>query len=321
MALELDPEVAAGLAAVAEAAGGALPPPAPPGDWRARREMFDALLTSMADSEQLPADVTIGSREATGSDGAVVPLRWYRPGRSPAGEAGPAWLYIHGGGMILGSAEMSEPNVAGLASQSGVPILSVDYRLAPEHPHPTPVEDCYAALTHLHDHASELGVDPGRIGVAGDSAGGGLAAALSLLARDRGGPAIAFQLLVYPMLDDRTVVPDPAIAPYATWTYDDNLTGWAALLGDDRSGPDHPVVAVPARAGDLRGLPPAYIEVGELDIFRDEDIEYASRLRAAGVSAELHVHPGAPHAFEGFAPQAAVSRRAVADRLRVLRSI
>ncbi|HNM93171.1 MAG TPA: alpha/beta hydrolase fold domain-containing protein, partial [Mycobacterium sp.] len=155
-----------------------------------------------------------------------------------------------------------------------------------------------------------------------DSAGGGLAAGVALLARDRGGPALALQLLIYPMLDDRTRTPSPELAPeFLTWNYEDNLTGWTALLGAAAGGDDVPVYAAPARAADLAGLPPAYLDVGDLDIFRDEDIDYARRLSAAGVATELHVHPGCPHAFEGLAPGADVSRRVIADRVRRLRSL
>src|ERR1700744_2400229 len=184
---------------------------------------------------------------------------------------------------------------------SGVPLMAVDYRLAPAHPPPVPVEDCYAALVWLAEHAAELGADPARIGIMGDSAGGGLAAATPRVAHERGGPALTRQILIYPMLDDRTTVPDPELAGLATWNYDDNITGWTALLGDRAGGPDVPWSAAPARAispADLAGLPPAYIEVGELDIFRAEDAAYAAALSAAGVSAEFHLHPGCPHGFE-----------------------
>jgi acetyl esterase/lipase len=201
----------------------------------------------------------------------------------------------------------------------------VDYRIAPEHPHPTPVEDCYAALRWLAEGAATLGVDPARIGVMGDSAGGGLAAGVCLLARDRGGPPVAAQLLIYPMLDDRTHTPDPALLPFLTWSYDDNITGWAALLGDKAridgagTGAVSPYAA-PARATDLTGLPDTYIDVGDLDIFRDEDITYARRLSDAGVPTELHLHPGCPHAFEALARRADVSQRAIGDRVRRLRA-
>jgi acetyl esterase/lipase len=199
-------------------------------------------------------------------------------------------------------------------------MLSVDYRLAPEHPHPIPVEDAYTGLLWLVEHAAELGVDPARIAVMGDSAGGGLAAAVAILSRDRGGPAIARQILLYPMLDDRTT-PDSHIAPFAGWTYDDNATGWQALLGDRAGGPDVDAAAAPARTTDATGLPPAYIEVGQLDVFRDEDVHYALTLSRAGVPVELHLHPGVPHEYDALAPDADVSRRARADRLRVLTSL
>ncbi len=154
----------------------------------------------------------------------------------------------------------------------------------------------------------------------GDSGGGGLAAAAALLARDRG-LAVARQILIYPMLDDRTTTPDPALAPWAGWSYDDNYTGWHALLGDLIGGPDVPAYAAPARAADLSGLPATYIEVGELDIFRDEAIEYARRIALTGTSVELHVHPGCPHGFDRITAEAGVVRRARADRLRALTTL
>jgi acetyl esterase/lipase len=200
-------------------------------------------------------------------------------------------------------------------------MLSVEYRRAPEHPFPTPLEDAYAALHWLHEHASELGVDPDRVGVMGDSAGGGMAAALTILARDRGGPRIARQILLMPMLDDRTVTPDPHIAPYLLWSYDDSLTAWPALLGETAGGPDVPATAAPARLEDATGLPPAYIEVGQLDVFRDEDTAYATKLSRAGVPVEFHLHPGVPHEFDSIAFNSDVARRAIADRVRVLKSI
>jgi acetyl esterase/lipase len=199
-------------------------------------------------------------------------------------------------------------------------MLIVDYRIAPEHPHPTPVEDCDAALRWLAANAAALGVDPARIGVMGDSAGGGLAAGVCLLARDRGDPPVAQQLLIYPMLDDRIHTPDTRLLPFLTWTYDDNVTGWAALLGDNAGADAVPPYAAPARATGLTGLPATYIDVGDLDIFRDEDIAYARRLSDAGVPTELHLHPGCPHAFEILARGADVSRRAIGDRIRRLRT-
>jgi acetyl esterase/lipase len=200
-------------------------------------------------------------------------------------------------------------------------MLSVEYRRAPEHPYPTPVEDAYAALRWLHDHAAELGVDPDRIGVMGDSAGGGMAAALTILARERGGPRIARQILLMPMLDDRTTTPDPLIEPFLIWSYDDSLTAWPALLGDAAGSDAVPATAAPARLLDAAGLPPAYIEVGQLDVFRDEDLAYATKLSRAGVDVEFHLRPGVPHEFDSIAPDSDVARRAIADRVRALRSL
>ena len=223
--------------------------------------------------------------------------------------------------MILSNARLYDGPVARYTSASGVPFFSVDYRYAPEFPAPVPVTDCYAALRWLADHAADLGVDPGRIAIMGDSGGGGVAASLAIYARDQGGPAISKQVLIYPMLDDRTTVPDPEIEPFAVWSYDDNITGWGALLGDDAGGEDVSPYGAAARLEDFAGLPPAYIEVGELDIFRDEDVDYARRLTAAGISAELHVHPRVPHAFEALVPRAEVSQRSYAERNRVLRGL
>jgi acetyl esterase/lipase len=319
--LEPLPEIAAVLQAAAP------PPDSDPGpavgDVITRRTNTAAMFTALASSMEVPPDVEVRRHNLTAADGQVLPLTWYQP----IGErtAGAAMLYLHGGGMIA-SLEQTAPvydiAVRQYVSRSGVPALVVDYRVAPEHPHPTPVEDCYAALQWLHEHAAELDVDPTRLAVAGDSAGGGLAAGVALLARDRGGPRLALQLLIYPMLDDRTVVPDPQLRPeFLVWTYDDNVTGWGALLGAAAGGADVSPYAAPARAADLAGLPPAYIDVGDLDVFRDEDVDYARRLLAAGVPTELHVYPGCPHGFEVVAGDLEVSRRAIDDRVRRLAAL
>ncbi len=296
MTLTLDPEVADALAPMFAAMADATPPAV--GDVQTRRTLLEGLFAHTSAAQPMPDDVTITDFSTPASDGAEILLRWYAPrGAAP----GPAVLYLHGGGMILGRVELFDGPVARCAAASGVPMLSVEYRRAPEHPHPTPIEDCYAGLQWLHDHATELGVAPDRVAVMGDSAGGGLAAGLALMARDRSGPALARQILVMPMLDDRTTAPDPEIAPFAAWSYDDNLTGWQVLLGDGAGGPTVSPYAAPARAQDLTGLPPAYLEVGQLDIFRDEDLDYAQRLSRAGVPVEFHLHPGVPHEFDQVA--------------------
>jgi acetyl esterase/lipase len=319
VALSMDPEIAAAMAAMA---GDEAVAPPPRGDVETRRVNAKAMFDAVASGRSAVTGVEVEEYSVTVADGANLPLRWYRP--AGAALRGSALLYLHGGGMILAWSDVGslyDVVMREYVAASGVPALVVDYRVAPEHPDPTPVTDCYAALQWLADHAAELGVDPSRIGVAGDSAGGGLAAGVALLARDRRGPAIALQLLAYPMLDDRTVEPEPQLPPdVLVWSYDDNVTGWSALLGN--AGAEAvSVYAAPARATDLTGLPPAYIDTGDLDIFRDEDVQYARRLALAGVPTELHVHPGCPHGFETFVPTAAVSRRAVADRIRRMRSL
>jgi acetyl esterase/lipase len=251
--------------------------PLPVGDVQSRRRMMEPLHARLDTAQPIPDDVVVKDFEATAADGAKLLLRWY----AKQGAAyGPAVLHLHGSGMILSSVELYDGTVSRYVSAGSVPFLSVEYRLAPEFPHPTPVEDAFAGLTWLADHADELGVDPARIAVMGDSGGGGVAAGLSLLARDRGGPAIARQILLYPMLDDRTTTPDPALDGLVTWQYSDNATGWPALLGDACGGADVPAYAAPARLTDATGLPPLYMEALALDIFRDEDIEYARRLLA-----------------------------------------
>ncbi|MBA9001924.1 alpha/beta hydrolase [Thermomonospora cellulosilytica] len=240
----------------------------------------------------------------------------------PAGTTGllPAVYFMHGGGMILGDNRSGIEMVLDWVQELGVVAVSVEYRLAPEHPHPAPVEDCYAGLVWTAEHAAELGIDPERIIVAGVSAGGGLAAAVALMARDRGGPELAGQMLVCPMLDDRNETPSShQMAGLGVWDRTSNETGWSALLGDARGGPDVSPYAAPARAEDLSGLPPAFIDVGSAETFRDEDVAYATRIWQAGGRAELHVWPGGFHGFDQFAPHAALSQEARAARVRWLR--
>jgi acetyl esterase/lipase len=304
------------LAPIAAAMADVIPPPA--GDVMSRRPILDALMAQTAALQAMPADVTITDHRVSAADGIEILVRQYaRHGVAP----GSGVLYLHGGGMISGSVALYDGPVARYVSASGVPMWSVDYRLAPEHPYPTSVEDAYAALQWLASHAAEFGVQPGRIAVMGDSAGGGLAASLAQLARDRRGPALAAQILIYPMLDDRTTAPDPEIAPFAVWSYDDNSTGWSALLGAVAGGPDVPAYAAAARAADLHGLPPTYLEVGQLDIFRDESLTYAQRLGRAGIDVEFHLRPGVPHEFETYGYATDVARRATADRARVLAAL
>lgn len=249
-----------------------------------------------------------------------VLVRIYEPASGP--HSGAALSYIHGGGMVLMSVDDTDFHCRQLVAEVGCLVTSVEYRLAPEAPYPAAVHDAYAALRWLHEHADELGVDRGRIAVGGSSAGGGLAAGVALLARDRGEVPLCFQWLVYPMLDDRDATPSThEITDPSVWNRASNQRAWAAYLGERHGTDDVPLYAAPARAAveDLRGLPPAYVDVGELDAFRDEDIAYAQALLQAGVPTELHVTPGAFHASEMYHPTAPSSARILAHRTDALR--
>jgi acetyl esterase/lipase len=234
----------------------------------------------------------------------------------------PVLYHVHGGGMIIGNNRVGVDGPLSWAKKLGAVVVSVEYRLAPENPYPAPIEDVYAGLLWTADHAVEIGGDPERIVIAGSSAGGGLSAALALLTRDRKGPRPIGQMLLCPMLDDRNDTPSSRqMAGLGVWDRTANETGWTALLGELRGGPDVPAYAAPARAEDLSGLPPAFLDVGSAETFRDEVVAYASRLWQAGGVAELHVWPGGFHGFDGFAPQAALSQTAQAAQLNWLRRL
>lgn len=237
-----------------------------------------------------------------------VSVRLHR--QADLAEPGPALLWIHGGGTIMGSAAQEDGFCRKLLNFTDVPVAGVDHRLAPEYPYPTPLEDCYAALLWL---ARQPWVDPARIAIGGASAGGGFAAALAFLARDRGEVAPVLQMLVYPMLDDRTGVDDSTAR--VMWSGRDNQVAWQWYLGSA-----DPALAAPGRRTDVTGLPPAWIGVGSLDLFHDECASYADRLGEAGVPTHLHVAEGAFHAFDMIAPKASVSQRFFASQCRALRS-
>ncbi|QYC39516.1 Carboxylesterase NlhH [Nonomuraea coxensis DSM 45129] len=287
-----------------------------PEELRARRAETAAFVAAVPRPE---TEVSIEDRHVPGPDDAPeVRVRIYRP--PGGGTELPGLYWIHGGGMIMGSPEFDDAMMIDYVERLGLVAVSVDYRLAPEHPHPAPVEDCYAGLAWTAKSAAELGIDPARLAVGGASAGGGLAAATVLLARDRGGPDVAFQLLICPMLDDRDAThSSEQHADAVVWDRAANRYGWKALLGERAGGPGVSPYAAPARAEDLSGLPPAFVDVGEMEVFRDEDMDYASRLARAGVSTEFHLYPGAFHGFDMMVPDAALSRRAREARIAALR--
>ncbi len=266
-----------------------------------------------------PDAVTVTAVEVPGPAGAPpVALSIYVP--SGATGALPCIFHVHGGGFVAGAAATYEPLHRSTALETNCILADVSYRLAPETPFPGAVEDCYAALGWLFANAARLGIDPTRIGVMGESAGGGLAAALALLMRDRKAYGLAFQHLIYPMLDDRTCT-TPTPHPFAgefVWTASSNRVGWSALLGHEPGRAGVSPYAAPARAADLAGLPPAFISTAALDLFVEEDLEYARRLMRAGVPVELRVYAGAFHAFD-LLSKSEVSLTARRDTLQALR--
>lgn len=241
-----------------------------------------------------------------GTDPYVV-VRVHRPKGTTSGPL-PSVYSIHGGGYILGTYEMDDARFDRYCTMFQCVGVSVEYRLAPETPYPGPLEDCYTGLRWTHDHGSELGVDSERIGIAGVSAGGGLAAALALLTRDRGEIPLAFQLLECPMIDDRQVSSSSRRDGLPIWSRESNEFGWRSYLGDLYGHDDVPIYAAATRASDLSGLPPALVIVGGADGFRDENVDYAMRLNRAGVPTELHVLPGAPHGVQMF-PGSVLAKR------------
>lgn len=278
-----------------------------------RRAALKAALATMEAPEN--ENVTREDRAVPGPPGEPdISVRIYRP----KGAEGvlPGVYFIHGGGMILGDVDGEDAVASMICEQVRAVVVSVEYRLAPENPHPAQVEDCYAGLTWTANNAAELGIDPARLALFGGSAGGGLVIATALMARDRGGPALCFQMPIYPMIDDRNVTPSSQeITDVGIWDRAGNIEAWAWYLGDAQAD----TYAAPSRAEDLTGLPPTFIDVGTCDLFRDEDIAFANRLMQAGVPTELHVYPGAYHASEVFAPEAALSQRIVATRVAALR--
>ncbi|GFF25521.1 carboxylesterase NlhH [Aspergillus udagawae] len=237
-------------------------------------------------------------------------------------EAGVGVYYIHGGGMIMGNRFAGIREILDYLQEHNAVCVSVEYRLAPEYEDPVPLEDCYAGLVWVAENAAILGIDPDRMLIAGSSAGGGLTAGVCLLARDRGGPKITAQMLLAPMLDDRNdTVSSKQYEEEGTWSRGSNLLGWKCLLGQRFGSDSISIYTSPGRAVDLFGLPMAYVDVGSAEVFRDEAVAYATRLWHCGVQAELHVWPGAFHAFDPLAPMAAISIQARTARREWIRRV
>jgi len=249
--------------------------------------------------------------------GEAVPVRTYTP--LAGGGLRPGLVFFHGGAFVLGDTRTEELRCLRYAGDAGCVVVSVDYRLAPEHPYPAAVDDAFAATCWVAAHAGELGVDATRLAVAGSSAGGALAAAVALRARDAGGPALAFQLLNYPVIDDRmTTASMRAFDATPLWTNGANADMWQHYLGDPAGRGEVSPYAAPGRATDLRGLPPAYVLTAELDPLRDEGIDYARRLLESGVPTELHTFPGACHGFDIIAAQSTLGGRAIDEQVVAL---
>jgi acetyl esterase/lipase len=294
-------------------------PPPPAKDVFDLRASTDVMIAAISSQIPVAPDVDETIIHFTTKDGTSLPLyRFTPPAAKQANTPQPAIVYIHGGGMVCGSVPIFKPSIIYYAAETGVTVYAVEYRLAPEFPFPTPVEDVYTAVEWLQSHAQEQGVDPARIGICGASAGGGIAAGVTLMARDQAlTPPLAKQVLVYPMLDDRTdLPPENPLSPFLTWTMHNNRLGWGSYLGSDRTHVSP--YAAPARATDVSRLPRTYIDVGGLDLFRDEDITYASRLAVAGVDVELHVYPGLPHGWDMAAGHLEVTKRAEHNRVVAL---
>ncbi|GGL44942.1 alpha/beta hydrolase [Phycicoccus endophyticus] len=302
-----DPELEAVLAALAEALPSTITPEMIPA-LRAPLPMDVPVDEALAEAKVRRTDHTIAGHLGDEIEVSVLE-REDRTGTAPV------VFHTHGGGMIMGDRFTGLAQFLPWVTELGAVVVTVEYRLAPENPDPYPVEDCYAGLVWTAEHADELGVDTSRLLIAGASAGGGLAAGTALLARDRSGPQLAGQLLIYPMLDDRDATVSTAqIDGVGVWDRTSNLTGWTALLGERRGTDEVSVYAAPARETDHTGLPPAYIDCATAEVFRDEDVAYATGLWRAGVQAELHVWPGGFHGCDMMAPHTAVAQAMVATR-------
>jgi acetyl esterase/lipase len=320
MKARLDPELVEPLDQLTAGTGGGFSLR----DIPATRAMVSGMIAAIKEQVPPTAGVTSEDRRVSvagalsGKAGPDVAVRLYRPD-APSGPL-PVLIWMHGGGWVLGDLEIDDLMLRGLTKTVGCAVVNVDYRLSPEHSFPAAIDDCYAVLEWVESQGPSVGLDASRIAIGGGSAGAGLAAGVSLLARDRGSKAIGFQLLIYAAINDRNTAQVADGEPENLfWSRENTLRCWQAYLDGRNGSEDVPLYAAPIRAADLSGLPPAYLASGSLDMFLDDNLEYARRLNDAGVATELHVYPGAFHAFDAFAPAARLTQRFVADRDAALR--
>jgi acetyl esterase/lipase len=306
----LDPELVAPLEGFMAATGGGFNLH----DLAGMRAMVAAMVAGTKGQASAIQGVEATDLKVPGAKGAPpVAVRLYRPkeSRDPL----PVIVWMHPGGWVLGTLELEDLMARELVKSVRCALVAVEYRLAPEHPYPAALEDCYAVLKWVAADGKKHGIGTRQIAVGGSSAGGNLAAGIALLARDRGEVSLGFQMLVYPALNDRNLAQvGPNVAENLFWSRENMLMSWRAYLENRQASAEVPIYAAPTRARDLGRLPPAFIAVGGLDMFLDECLDYAARLTAAEVNTEVHVYPGAFHAFDAFAPLARVAQRFVADR-------
>jgi acetyl esterase/lipase len=287
-------------------------------DVQGRRAIYGAI---KGPEPQIPDTVAFEISTIPRKDGSSLPVHHFKP-RTHNASAAPtaAVIHFHGGGLIALHPGIATERLARYVRDSGVQAFSVDYRLAPEHPYPAALDDGWLTLSWIRENAEQLGVDSARVAVMGDSAGGGLAVALAIHARDTGlSPPIAQQILCSPMLDDRTTGDAPG--DFKLWDAEDNLTGWTAYLGKPPGGDGVPDTAAPARVRDVAGLPRLYLDTSQFDIFAGENLDYARRFVEAGIEVELHLSPGLPHGFEGLMPTHRVTMQYEDHRTRILKGL
>jgi len=314
---QIDPQLRIALTAHLERFPGGLGTMRDPVERRvAHLESLRAAASGMAEN----SNVTREDREVPRlSGGGAIQIRIYRPINKT--KILPAIFAIHGGGMFMGSIEADDAHASTLCVDSGAVTIAIDYRLAPEFPYPAGLEDCFTVLNWIVDHSVELGIDAEKVAVYGESAGGNLALAIGLMARDLGGPKIAFLAPIYPMLDDRSETPSSfEVVDVGVWDRHEQLEAWQWYLGDLSGSGEIPIYAAPARADDFSNLPPTFIDVGTIDLFRDEVITLVGKIASSGVPVEFHLYPGAYHAAELFAPEAELSKLIWRNRILALRS-